>query len=176
MMFLLMTISDEGRSFFGKIYDKHYKRMLYTATQILGREQGEDAVNDVFVRLLEKFENIFEDLADKPARFFVIVVKNYSLDILKKERNNMVSLDDELTYDDIPCSASDGPEETALANDAVERLAGYIRKLSPMMREAFEYRYIAGYSNTEIAEALGVSQSVVSTRLDSARKRLKRML
>ena len=30
--------------------------MLYTATRILGTERGEEAVHDVFVKFIEKYE------------------------------------------------------------------------------------------------------------------------
>jgi len=49
------------------------------AIQILGKERGEDAVHDVFVKLIEKFENNPEDLRDKPGQYWVIMVRNHSL-------------------------------------------------------------------------------------------------
>ena len=88
----------------------------------------------------------------------------------------MLSLEDEIMDDEIFSSQADDPEATAMNNDAVERLTVYVRQMSPAMRQVFEYRYIEGYSNKEIADILGISQSAVSTRLEKARTRLKEQL
>ena len=94
-LFILLTISDEGRSTIRKIFDKYHKRMLYTATQILGKDRAEEAVHDVFVKLIEKFEKNFEILGDKPGQYFVIIIRNHSLNILKREHMDTVPLDEE---------------------------------------------------------------------------------
>jgi hypothetical protein len=38
-----MSLGEDERSLFCKIYAKHYKIMLFTAGQLLGRERGEEA-------------------------------------------------------------------------------------------------------------------------------------
>jgi len=150
--------------------------MLYTATQVLGKERGEEAVHDVFVKIIEKFENNPEILGDKPGQFFVIIVKNHSIDLLRKEHLDTVSLEDDFMDSDVIQSQTVDPESVLLSNDSVERLAALIRKLTPATRQVLEYKYIEGYSNTEIANMLSISQSAVSTRIDKAKKRLKEIL
>ena len=175
-MLIFLVISDHGRNIICGIYEKYQKRLIYTATQILGKERGEEAVHDVFVALLEKFENNFEILGDKPGQYFVIMVRNHSLNIQKRERVDIVPLEEELVDDDIFQSSAAGPEETLTHREALARLVALVRRLTPAMRQVFEYKYIEGYSNIEIADMLELSQSAVSTRLDKARKRLKEML
>ena len=175
-MIFLMIISDDGRNIICEIYDKHYKRMLNTATQILGRDSGEEAVHDVFVKLIEKFEKNIEILGDKPGQYFVIIVRNHSLNLLKKERLELFPLDDDFVGDDMSHPPVYGPEDTLLNDEAIEVLASHIRRLSPATRQVLELRFIEGYSNIEIADMLGISQSAVSTRIDKARKRLREML
>ena len=175
-MFFLLVISGDGQSLIAQIYDKQHRRMLYTATRILGIDDAEDAVHDVFAKIIEKFENNIENLGDKPAHFFVIVVKNHSLDLLRKKHLNTVPFEDESLEYDLTHPSSASPEVNLLNNEAVERLAVLIRKLTPAMRQVFEYKYIEGYSNIEIADMLDISQSAVSTRIDKAKKRLKELL
>jgi RNA polymerase sigma-70 factor (ECF subfamily) len=176
ILIFVFVISDDGRSIICEIYDKHYKRMLYTATQILGQERGEDAVHDVFVKLIDKFENNSENYGDKPGQYFVIIVRNHSLNILKKDRLDFLPFPEELSDQDIFRSSVADPEETLLGNEAVERLVSLIRRLTPATRQVLEYRFIEGYSNIEIAEILGISQSAVSSRIDKAKKRLRELL
>jgi RNA polymerase sigma-70 factor (ECF subfamily) len=175
-LILIFTISDDGRSIICEIYDKHHKRMLYAATQILGKDRGEEAVHDVFVKLIEKIENNSEDFGDKPGQYFVISVRNHSLNILKRERLDFLPLEEDQAGDDIFHPDAPGPKDALLGDEAMERLTSLIRKLSPATRQVLEYRFIEGYSNIEIAEILGISQSAVSTRIDKAKKRLRYLL
>lgn len=146
--------------------------MLFTAERILGKERGEEAVQDVFVNLIEKNKNI-EELGDKPGNYFVVIVKNHSLNLMKKEKLELIPLDEDILDDDIFQSSETGPEDSLLSGEAVDKLISLIRKLTPANRQVLEYKYIQGYSNAEIADALGITQSAVSTRIEKARKRLK---
>jgi RNA polymerase sigma-70 factor (ECF subfamily) len=175
-MIFVFTISDDGRSIIADIYDKYHKRMLFTASQILGKDRGEDAVHDVFVKLFEMLEKNIGDLCDKPGQYFVIIVRNHSLNNLKSERLKFLPLSEELEDKDIFQSPVADLEETLIGDEAFERLVSLIRRLTPATRQVLEYRYIEGYSNMEIAEMLGISQSAVSTRIDRAKKRLRELL
>ena len=64
-----------------------------------GQERGEEAVHDVFVKIIEKYENNIGDLCDKPGRFFVIIVRNHSINVLKKERIETTPLENTLSDD-----------------------------------------------------------------------------
>jgi len=150
--------------------------MLYMATKILGSERGVDAVHDVFVKIIEKFEKNMEILGDKPGNYFVIIVRNHSLNILNKEHLEFLPLEEELVDHDLFHFQAAGPEEDLLYEDKKERLAMLIRGLPPSLRQAIDYRYIEGYSNIEIAEIFGISQSAVSTRIDKAKKRLRELI
>lgn len=175
-MVFLMVLSEGGQSLVARIYDEHYERMLYVASQILGEHRAEDAVNDAFVKLITKFEKNIEALGDKPARFFVIVIRNYSLDMQRREHMKTEPFDDELIDIEFPQTNTMNPEVSLLNNESIERLAGIIRKLPLGLRQALEYRFIDGYSNKEVATMLGISQSAVSTRIDKAKKRLRELL
>jgi RNA polymerase sigma-70 factor (ECF subfamily) len=150
--------------------------MLYTASKILGRERGEDAVHDVFEKIIERFNGNFQNLGDKPSLYFVIMVKNHSLNIMQKEKMETVPLEEGLLESDIFQSSELSPEANLLNNEAVDNLTVLIRQLSPKLRMIFEYRYIEGYTNIEIAELLGISQSSVSTAINKAKTRLKELI
>lgn len=165
------TTTESENNVLVSIYEKHVASMLYTATQILGRERGEEAVQDVFIQLIEKYRENFEQLLDKPNRFFIIVVRNYSLNLLKRERLEQIPLEDEQIF-----SGEDSPEERSVSADSREELLRLIRRLNPTMREILEYKYVLEYSNKEIAKLMGISPSAVSSRIDRAKKALKRKL
>jgi len=175
-MFVLLIISDDGRSVVGELYDKHHRRMLYTATKILGFERGEEVVHDVFLRLLEKHEKNIEDFADKPGQYFVIIVRNHSLNIIKRERLETIPLEEDYIGDEIFQPGETDPEGALLSGEALDRLVTLIQRLTPATRQVLEYKYIEGYSNIEISGILGISQSAVSSRIEAARKRLQYLI
>jgi RNA polymerase sigma-70 factor (ECF subfamily) len=170
-VFVILVIDDDGQ-ILAYIYEKHYKNMLYTATRILGHSGGEDALQDVFVKLIKKFSNNFAELRDKPAHYFVITVRNRALDILAKQNKEAaISLDDENVF----ANGALASEESAFFTDD-EYFTSLIRQLNPTTRRILEYKFVQEYTNKEIAEVFGVSQSVISSRIDRAKRKLKELL
>lgn len=176
MLLILIISDDEGHDLIYSLYIKHHKRMLYTASQILGIDRGEEAVHDVFTKIIDKFNGNYQILGDKPGLYFVVMVRNHSLNIVKREKMEFLPLEDELLKEDIFDSIDNNPEEMLLEGEAIDKLTSLIRQLTPTMRQILEYRYIEGYSNIEIAEMLGTTQSAVSTAIHKARKRLQELL
>ena len=177
----MMSFSDDTRNYSAleEIYNKHKKHMLYIATKILGSERAEDAVHDVFVNLIENFGENDKTLKDKPRQYFIKMTRNHSLNIRMREQARepeTVSLEDDIIEYDASLLLSTTPEEDFLNKESVESLAVLVRKLAPSMRKALEYKYMDGYSNSEIAETLSISQSAVSTRLNKARVRLNELI
>jgi len=176
-MFIFVVITDDNeQNTIHCLYIKHHKKMLYTASKILGNERGEDAVHDVFEKIIQRFSGKYQILGDKPSLYFVIMVKNHSLNIIQKEKMDTIPLEENLIEGDIFQSTELSPEGTLLSNEAVDNLTVLIRQLSPKLRMIFEYKYIEGYTNIEIAEILGVSQSSVSTAINKAKTRLKGLI
>lgn len=168
---LLMVVIDDEQNIIAAIYKKNYKRMLYVSSQILGSARGEEAVHDVFVKLIEKNYDDFSKLRDKPALFFVIVMKNHAKNLLKKDQGGDLPLDEEqMFYSELD------PEELSIAKDSEEALFKLIGTLNPTDREILEYKYVVGYTNKEIAQRLETTQTVVSSRIDRAKKALKKRL
>jgi RNA polymerase sigma-70 factor (ECF subfamily) len=177
-MILLMMINDDGETVFVQIYEKYYRIMLRAARGILEGDAAEDAVQEAFVKIFEKYGREPEVLCDKPTAFFVITSRNLAIDVKRKNnRHKTISLDYVAQFeDDDIFRHTESTEETVMRTDEGDRLIALVRKLSPGLRAAFEMRYIMEYSNREIAQMLGVSESVVSTRLDRARRKLKEII
>ena len=67
--------------------------------------------------------------------------------------------------------AAPGPDASALAERS--DLIQAIKKLPTKQAAALVMRYYHGYSNVEIAAALGVPEQTVASRLAAARKQLQ---
>lgn len=73
-------------------------------------------------------------------------------------------------------SDSASPESEAGDRAELRRVSGAIGKLPARLREALVLRAIEGMSQAEAAEALGVTEKTVETRLYRARARLNELL
>lgn len=170
-MFLLILILSEGdQKIIYTIYTRNKRRLLNVAKSYLG-DRAEDVVHDTIISLAEKYENKMEELCVKQDYFFVTLVKNRSIDILRKEkRTNISELDGN---ESIFIEENKEPEPRLLLQDDIDRLVSYLDCLKPHYREVLEYKYILDYSQKEIAEILQISESSVSTRIGRALKQLK---
>jgi RNA polymerase sigma-70 factor (ECF subfamily) len=70
----------------------------------------------------------------------------------------------------------ENPEHQAFAGELRDLLEQAIDTLPDGMREVFVLREVEGMSTSEVAEALGVSDDVVKTRLSRGRSALRRVL
>jgi len=169
MLLLILILSDADNEILYTIYTNNKKRLVHVARAYLG-DDAEDVVHDMLIALAEKYENKIEELCAKQDYFFVTIVKNRSIDILRKEkRENIVMLEDD---ESIFIEESKQPEEEAIAKEEIDRLKSYLKWLKPKYREVLEYKYILGYSHQETADILQISSSLVSTRIRRAVKQL----
>jgi RNA polymerase sigma-70 factor (ECF subfamily) len=68
------------------------------------------------------------------------------------------------------------PSESDPTDSAMPELLGELRALPPKQAAALVLRHVHGYSNREIAHALGVPERTIASRLAAARARLQRRL
>lgn len=125
------------------------------------RADAEDVVQDTFLKLY----TAEADFADEEhlRRWLIRVAVNDGKNRLKSAWRRNVCYLDELEHE--PAQESEERE-----------LAQVIGTLPAKYSAAVHLYYYEGYSCAEIAEILGISESNVQTRLDRARKMLKKRL
>ena len=140
------------------IYDRECDRIYRIAMVYLRTVcDAEDAVQAVFVKLLEK-PQCFEDEEHEKA-WFILVTKNYCRDILRSSWRKRIDLGD------IPERAS----EDAMESDVLI----HMMKLPVKYREVLYLYYYEGYSVGEMSKMLDRKESTIQTQLATARKKLK---
>lgn len=170
-MIILMVLDYNGSNVVREIYERNKAKLLVTARSYLG-DRAEDAVHDAFVKLIERYEGKLQELQGKDPSYFIAVVKNHSLDILKLERKELPVDEDDAG----PIFTVESPEAEVELADELERMKFWLDRLKPQYRQALEYKYILGYSNAEIAEELSISPQTVYKRLDKAISGLKALM
>lgn len=157
-----------------QLFRRHYSRMLLIARMMLGNEEeAKDLVSDVFTDMLN--EKIKVSL-DKTEGFFVILVRNRCLNLLRK-KNTLDKVKDCLTLD---TSIEITKEENLVASkidremDKLEQMLSFIdSELTPQTRKIVNMHYRDKMTYQQISSELGISEAAVYKHLAQGIKRIR---
>lgn len=140
-----------------ELVEQNENRLYRAALAILGHPQeAEDAVQDAFVRYLEKAPDGLEN----PNAWLTRVLVNGCKSRLRLAWRRVGPLPDTLP--------APGPEERGELEE--------LFSLPPEDRAVIHLHYYEGYSTDEIARLLGQRPGTVRSRLSRARGRLRKLL
>ena len=157
-----------------EIYAPRVYQKLLTITR--NREDAEDALQDTFLRAYMALHT-FEERSS----FYTWVTRiaiNSALMILRRRRTRPeVSFDSPSEREDAISGfefqdARPSPEHICAHRQSYACMLQSIWKLQPRLRQVIEMQMMNDYSIREIAQALGISEAAVKSRLSRARARL----
>lgn len=128
------------------------------------REDAEDVLQDVFIRLWQHWRRIDHD---KMGAWLMRTTRNAVVDHVRKRKSSRQHITDELIEAEAPDVAL--PETDAFR----ERLEIAIRDLPDPFRSIIIMRDVQGMSYLEIGHILELSQSQVKVYLHRGRRRLR---
>jgi len=173
ILFLDMLDSEEEKSKFARIYEKYRYFLWYLANERLQDAWlAEDAVQEAFLALTRHMDKIGDPESATTRNFLATIVKNKAIDIIRRRKGVIEENFDE----SVNREAQEDILDTYLVRENYERILDAVAKLDEIYRVVFEYKYLHGLSDAEIAEMLGVSQKVVNVRIYRARKKLQVLL
>jgi RNA polymerase sigma-70 factor, ECF subfamily len=153
---------------FERLYQASYGKILGTITAMLGdRAAAEDCVQDAFERAYKKWPT-WEPLAPAEAWVHRIAI-NAAVSYQRKMKIREVG--EVIRRIGRPGSAPD-PQVLVENRDIADALA----QLPPKQAAAIVLRHYHGYTNRAIAEALGIPERTVASRLAVAKSRLRELL
>lgn len=163
--------NDEQRNELETFYKENLNCLLNIAYMNLhNKNDAEDAVQEAFQEIVRKPDNFFGVEPKKRVAFMVAVVRNISTDMFnKKSKRPLEELDEERSYDDNPFSF----EDSMIGKVSRDRLKQFIITLPKLQRDVLTLRYLMGFSTTETAERLNVSESAVKKRLRLAKENVR---
>jgi RNA polymerase sigma factor (sigma-70 family) len=169
LIMLVERATQGDATAFGYLVTQHW-RFVYTIclSQVGHAAEAEDLTQEVFVQ-------VSHDLADlrTPDKFLPWlhqVTRNVCRMWRRRQRATSAPLDAIAEVDD-PAAAA------RLRRSELSAIVGaMLGQMSPMSREVLALHYLAGYSEAELAVALGVAPATVKSRLREAREQAKRKL
>lgn len=174
--FLSLLGTEEERSKFLALYDKHKERLHRVAMRFLhNNADAEDAVQEVFLQIAEGKTKIFDIPPNKQAAYLNILIRNISVKMYNKSMKITVT-DPQGFYDKADLLKKINLEDTVISNISHEELVNFILSLSEGKRDAMVMKYILDLSNSEIVQHLGITENALRQRLFSARKAIKEFI
>jgi RNA polymerase sigma-70 factor (ECF subfamily) len=139
------------------------------AIQILGNpDDAADAVHDAFATVLAKPE-VFNDKRGPLRPWFLTVVRNRCLDMLRRRRGGDVPVEQLV-------EPSSGPEEILEKADTANAIQRALASIDSEKRQIVVLRDYLDLSYAEIADILSIAPGTVMSRLHRARLVLKEAL
>ncbi len=157
---------------FGVWFDEHRGAVFrYVRFRLATREAAEDVTSEVFVKALRAFAR-YDPTKASPRTWLLRIARNAVTDHLRALRRRG-SL--HVSLDKVPdlVSGDDSPEVRVVREARVQRILNAAASLRKGDQDILSMRYGSGFSNHEIAEALGLSANAVAVRLHRALARLK---
>jgi RNA polymerase sigma factor (sigma-70 family) len=150
---------------FRVIHDRYRQRLFAYARQMLpGRQDAEDALQDVFVRAFANLRASDRELALRA--WLYRVAHNRCVDELRRPAPPPPEAMQFI------CSPTQDPIAQADQRESLRRLVADIRRLPDQQRSALLMRELEGMSYADLAAALGVSVPAVKSLLVRARMAL----
>ncbi len=181
MIAMLLTQVEEpsDREFLTDMfYD--FSRLMYSTAGTFVSEcfEKEDIVQEALVRLIGKVDTLRTLKRSALASYIVVTVKHTAINHLRKSSKNGRHILDvyEGAAESIPDSEADSMDERVILSDNIGKLSKVWPALSEAEKFLLEGKYIAGYSDAELAETLGCKESSIRMKLTRARRHALELL
>jgi RNA polymerase sigma-70 factor (ECF subfamily) len=158
-----------------ELYDRH-GRLAYGLALRVVRDPAlaEDAVQDAFIGVWRSAGRFVPERS-KASTWLLTLVHRRAVDLVRREeRRRAEPLPDEIPTR--PGQLGEPTEEAAWLRYERERVQAALATLPDTQREAIELAYYGGYSQSELAERLGVPLGTIKSRMFSGLARLRELL
>lgn len=179
--YTLDALKEGDKIAFSHLVEETSESIYRLALRMLNdSNDAEDVLQETFIKALKNLPN-FEGRSKVSTWLYRIAV-NESLMLIRKRRNNLVSIDEEIKMDDgdlVPKQIIDWcclPEDELMDTEAKKNISKAMQELSPSNLAVFTLRDISDLSTAETASILDISESAVKTRLLRARLSMRENL
>ena len=156
-----------------ELYDRVSRIAYGLALRVLRDERhAEDAVQEAFLQVWRNAASFRAERA-KASTWILTLVHRRAVDLVRREERRQA---DPLADDADLGQAPEQTEEAAWLRFERERIQSALRQLPDVQREALELAYYGGFSQSELAERLGVPLGTIKSRMFSGLARLRELL
>ena len=160
------------------VFRQCYPKLLFYATRLVGTEEAEDVVQDVFVELWRRRDSVV--IGEQILAFLYRSVYTKAINLLKHQiiENNYSAAMIEIYERRLQYYQPDHAEVIKkIENQELrQEIFGAINELPDKCKEVFKLSYLHDMKNKEIADTLGISSRTVEAHMYKALKFLRERL
>jgi RNA polymerase sigma-70 factor (ECF subfamily) len=154
-------------SAFEEIYNKYKKAMFNISYRLLNNlDDSNDVLQESFIKAFQNISKFENEVAF--GSWLKRVVINHSIDILKKQKNNSISVDELDIIDEI-----DEPKDIKYDIEIVKKC---IQELPDGYRIVLTLYLFEEYSHKEIASTLKISEGTSKSQYNRAKKKIIQLI
>lgn len=151
---------------FKKVFLPYHQKLYRIAYRIVqNSDNAEDIVQETFIKLWNKRHDM--QTIDNTEAFAIIILRNTSLDFLRKTKN------DNYTDYDVDIPETESLSKKLELQDEAEQVKALINNLPDQQRQVMMMKHWDDYSDEEIEQATGISPGNIRVILSRARKTIR---
>jgi RNA polymerase sigma factor (sigma-70 family) len=168
---LLEAIASGDHDALGALYDR-FGRVAYGLAFRVLRDQAlaEDAVQEAFLAVWRSAEGYRRERA-KAATWVLTLVHRRAVDLVRREDRRRGD-----PLEEAPEACGPTVDEEADLRDRRTAVQAALAQLPPDQRQALELAYYGGYTQSELAERLGVPLGTIKSRMFAGLARLRELV
>jgi RNA polymerase sigma-70 factor (ECF subfamily) len=157
---------------FGRLIEAYQTPVYNLAYRMLNNSgEAEEAAQEAFIRAYTRLHTY--NPAHKFSTWMLSITSNYCIDLIRKRRALLLSIDEPLPpHPALMSENSKGPEAQLMQGEQQEIVQSLLQELSPDYRQAVVLRYWHELSYEEIAQMMDTTVSAIKSRLFRARRLL----
>lgn len=170
---LVALVARGDEAALGELYDRVSRVAYGLALRVLRDERhAEDAVQEAFLQVWRSAATFRAERA-KASTWILTLVHRRAVDLVRREERRHA---DPLTEDTPVGSSPELTDEAAWLRFERERVQAVLKQLPDVQREALELAYYGGFTQSELAERLGVPLGTIKSRMFAGLARLRELL
>lgn len=170
---LVALVARGDEDALAELYDRVGRIAYGLALRVLRDERhAEDAVQEAFLQVWRS-ASAFRAERAKASTWILTLVHRRAVDLVRREERRSA---EPLAEETELVAAPEPTEEAAWLRFERERVQSALRQLPDVQREALELAYYGGFSQSELAERLGVPLGTIKSRMFAGLARLRELL
>ena len=170
---LVALVARGDEDALAELYDRVSRIAYGLALRVLRDDRhAEDAVQEAFLQVWRSAATFRAERA-KASTWILTLVHRRAVDLVRREERRQA---EPLTDEGETAQAPEQTEEAAWLRFERERVQTALRQLPDVQREALELAYYGGFSQSELADRLGVPLGTIKSRMFAGLARLRELL
>jgi RNA polymerase sigma factor (sigma-70 family) len=168
---VVALVARRQQTALAELYDRHGRVAYALAYRVLrDRTLAEDAVQEAFLAVWRGAERFVPERG-KASAWVMTLVHRRAVDLVRRENRHRTDV-----LDEPDAVAATSADEDALLRFERERVQRALRELPDQQREAIELAYYGGFTQSELAERLGLPLGTIKSRMFAGLARLRELL